>query len=45
MKKYYRYLGYKDGSGKPQGYVIKYYSRVEYEWYATRCGHVLIEMS
>jgi hypothetical protein len=45
MKKYYRYLGYKDGSGKPQGYVIKYYSQEEYEYYTNKCSHVLIEIT
>lgn len=41
--RYYRYMGYRDGSGKPKGYVIKCYTEEEYEYYANICGHVLAE--
>jgi len=44
IKKYYRYCGYTDGSGKPSGYMIKYYTQAEYEYWTKRCKHVLIEM-
>lgn len=30
-KHYYRYMGYYDGSGKPEGYVFKYYTKAEAE--------------
>ena len=30
-KHYYRYMGYHDGSGKPEGYIFKYYTKDEAE--------------
>ena len=30
---YYRFMGYRDGSGCPCGYVIGYYSDDQYEYY------------
>lgn len=45
IKKYYRYCGYEDGSGRPGGYVIKCYTQEEHEYYTKRCKHVLIEMN
>lgn len=43
-KKYYRFLGWYDGSGKPNGYIFKCYTKEEYEHYTKRCGQVLIEV-
>ena len=42
-KKYYRFMGWYDGSGKPEGYIIKCYTQKEYEHF-TKCGYVLIEV-
>jgi hypothetical protein len=41
MKKYYFYLGYSDGSGKPHGYIVKCYTNEQYLRY-TKCGLVLV---
>lgn len=30
---YYRFMGHRDGSGCPYGYVIGYYSDEQYEYY------------
>ena len=37
---YYRYLGYRDGSGKPDGIVIRCYTE-EYANYIINIGYVL----
>lgn len=33
-KKYYRLIGYIDGSGRIRGYIIKCYTKEEYERYS-----------
>lgn len=43
-RKYYRFMGYSDGSGRPYGYIIKYYTQEEYDYYTKRCGHILIKL-
>lgn len=42
MTNYYFYMGYNDGSGKPQGYIVKCYTDEQYLYYTKQCGLVLV---
>lgn len=42
MTNYYFYMGYNDGSGRPQGYIVKCYTDEQYLYYTKKCGLVLV---